>query len=118
METTKRTRLLQALRFGVRYQRAALVSAARSVAVLTKTNLFCAAVIMATTPNSTPPRPMFSERHYKAIAAVLAATDQGYLKVEVISSLLANIFQADNPRFSAPLFMAATRKKIDGASSH
>ncbi len=80
---------------------------------------------MTKTTNDTPPRPMFSERHYKAIAAVLAATDQGYLTphthkytVEVISSLLANIFEADNPRFSAPLFMAATRKKIDGASSH
>ena len=100
------------LRFGVRYSQSGYLRGPEFVKVPDHR------VIMTKTTNDTPPRPMFSERHYKAIAAVLAATDQGFLKVETISSLLANIFQADNPRFSAPLFMAATRKKIDGASSH
>ena len=110
---------MQRLRFGVRYSQSGYLRGPEFVKVPDHR------VIMTKTTNDTPPRPMFSERHYKAIAAVLAATDQGYLTphthkytVEVISSLLANIFEADNPRFSAPLFMAATRKKIDGASSH
>lgn len=51
-------------------------------------------------------KPTFEHRHYKAIAALLADTQENVTR-EQMAERLASFFASDNPRFSRDRFLAA-----------
>ena len=65
---------------------------------------------------TTTPRPMFTERHYRAIAAMLGATEQNKLPVSALTAMLVSVFEADNPRFNRALFMRAVSQPVERAT--
>ena len=65
---------------------------------------------------TSPTRPMFTERHYRAIAAMLGATEQNKLPVSALTAMLVSVFEADNPRFNRALFMRAVAQPVERAT--
>jgi len=70
--------------------------------------------------NTTPttPRPMFTQQHYIAIAAMLGATEQKHLPVSALTEMLTCVFEADNPKFNRAKFKAAVAQPILGARQY
>ena len=65
---------------------------------------------------TTTPRTLFTQRHYRAIAAILGATEQNKLPVSVLTEMLVRVFEVDNPRFNRALFMRAVSQPVERAT--